>query len=482
MTSIEIQTVISTAADGRTRDLRYRQRQFISLHKWITSHRIDIETAACKDDNLSKLEAQLMVSLTLRELREQYEELDLKKTLDGEYSVKNGRNNGGGSSSEDLVYILPEAFTFFYSVMCAMCTCIAAGSCCVIELPTDFMHSSSVTRQCLIESLDMTAYGVTSTRPPSEILNRCLVIDQIGVLPSLTGRRTLRSQPQLGTVAVIDRTANLELATKEILCSRTFFSSGGPYAPSCILVNEYVEDDFVRLFREQLSTVNGHVAIEKRKDTNVVNEMVPKRASETIPQELLLNANGFRVIKVLGRDYLQVHGSRRANVIHLLATSSQDDAIDALNKDDQNPLLALYVFAGPRVAKYLTQFVRSNVSFVNHIPANLLVGPAAPIDYPVSPIARYRRHMMETPSPKFVTRLSGELDLQGLVREGLKMSQTLYNDSLQPLKPTGQPKEGDKNFFAQGMLTGFILLVLPLFTGVVVGTSYIVLKLYRHWR
>jgi hypothetical protein len=169
------------------------------------------------------------------------------------------------------------------------------------QLPTDLMHSSSVTRQCLIQSLDMTAYGVISTRPPSEFLNRCLIVDQVGVLPSLTGRRTLRSQPQLGAVAIIDRTANLELAAKEILCSRTFFSSRGPYAPSCILVNEYVEDDFVRLFRKQLSTVNGHVAIEKRNDTNVVNERAPKKTSEIIPQELLVDANGVRIIKILGR-------------------------------------------------------------------------------------------------------------------------------------------------------------------------------------
>jgi hypothetical protein len=72
------------------------------------------------------------------------------------------------------------------------------------------------------------------------------------------------------------------------------------------------------------------------------------------------------------RDDLKVHGSNQANVIHLLATSSHDDAIDTLNNGDQNNLLALYVFAAPPVAKYLTQFVRSNVSFVNHIPANLL--------------------------------------------------------------------------------------------------------------
>lgn len=88
---------------------------------------------------------------------------------------------------------------------------------------------------------------------------------------------------------------------------------------------------------------------------------------------------------------------------------------------------------------------------------------------------------METPNPKFVTRVSGEFDLQELVQAESKLGQALYNQSLQPLKPTGQPKAGDKNFFAQGMLTGLILLALPLLAGTLAGTTYTIMKLYRHW-
>jgi hypothetical protein len=90
--------------------------------------------------------------------------------------------------------------------------------------------------------------------------------------------------------------------------------------------------------------------------------------------------------------------------------------------------------------------------------------------------------MLETPSPKFVTRVPGELDLQDIAAVGSKVGQTLYNTSLQPLRSTGQPKEGDGNFFLHGMLTGFVFLVLPLLTGTVVGTSYAALKVYGHWK
>ena len=56
----------------------------------------------------------------------------------------------------------------------------------------------------------------------------------------------------------------------------------------------------------------------------------------------------------------------------LLAVSSLDDAIDIVGSKTSRPLLALYVFADPKSAKYLAQFIRADVSFINHIPASLL--------------------------------------------------------------------------------------------------------------
>jgi aldehyde dehydrogenase (NAD+) len=52
--------------------------------------------------------------------------------------------------------------------------------------------------------------------------------------------------------------------------------------------------------------------------------------------------------------------------------SSLDDAIDFLNSTFSTRLRALYAFADPKAAKYLAQFIRTDVSFVNHIPLSLL--------------------------------------------------------------------------------------------------------------
>lgn len=72
------------------------------------------------------------------------------------------------------------------------------------------------------------------------------------------------------------------------------------------------------------------------------------------------------------RDDLQPEATKDAHSIPLLAVSSYDDAIDALSQNHPKPLSALYIFAEPLAAKYLTQFIRTRASFVNHIPANLL--------------------------------------------------------------------------------------------------------------
>ena len=163
----------------------------------------------------------------------------------------------------------------------------------------------------------------------------------------------------------------------------------------------------------------------------------------------------------LPRVDLEARASTPTFKIPLLATSSHDDAIDAIESHHLEPLLALYVFAAPHAAKYLTQFIRSNVSFVNHIPANLLgtspdpwppksqkpltdndlVGPAAPLDYHVSPVGRYSHTMMEVPNPKFVNPPSGEPSIQQLTKESSKVAEAMYSRAFEATT-TNWPAKG----------------------------------------
>lgn len=104
------------------------------------------------------------------------------------------------------------------------------------------------------------------------------------------------------------------------------------------------------------------------------------------------------------------------------------------------------------------------------------------MDHHVSPAARYTHNMMQIPSPKFVTLPIDEPNLQQLTSKSCKVVETMYDQSIKPLPETGQPKDGDRNFFAQGFLTGFVVLALPLLAGTVGVTTYIARKAYSSWR
>lgn len=126
--------ILSAVADRRTRDLRFRQRQLISLHGWITKNVSALEVAISTDDEISIAEAQIVIGLALHDLKRNYESLDLRKELDVEFRIKNGRNNEDRRLPQEIVYVIPSNFTLFYGVMSVLCASVAAGSCCVIEV------------------------------------------------------------------------------------------------------------------------------------------------------------------------------------------------------------------------------------------------------------------------------------------------------------------------------------------------------------
>ena len=125
---------LSTVADRRTTNLRFRQHQLLFLRTWIDAHIPDLEAALKVDEGMSKAEAQLIIAMGLDDLRRNYDSLDLKSELDIEFRLRNNRENTERTVAEELVYVIPDRYTLFYSVMSSLCACIAAGSCCTVEV------------------------------------------------------------------------------------------------------------------------------------------------------------------------------------------------------------------------------------------------------------------------------------------------------------------------------------------------------------
>lgn len=125
---------LSTVTDRRTTNLRFRQHQLLSLRKWIDGHIPDFEAALKVDEDMSKAEAQLTIAMGLDDLRRNYDSLDLKSELDIEFRLRKGQDNSERTVAEELVYVIPDRYTLFYGVMSSLCACIAAGSCCTVEV------------------------------------------------------------------------------------------------------------------------------------------------------------------------------------------------------------------------------------------------------------------------------------------------------------------------------------------------------------
>lgn len=171
--------------------------------------------------------------------------------------------------------------------------------------------------------------------------------------------------------------------------------------------------------------------------------------------------------------------------------TSLEDAIDFLNSSlegstssQASSYLASYIFAQPPTAKYLSQFIRADASFVNTIPSALLVGPAAP-SFPQQPLNVNRRYTPEMfsicrPQAANETATSKQLgqalfaadDASSSKKDALSASQ-LADLAITPLKPTGQPLQHAKiGFFEQGIITGLGLAVTPILIGISTGAWF----------
>jgi hypothetical protein len=97
------------------------------------------------------------------------------------------------------------------------------------------MRVSSLLRSILPKALDSDTFAVVETRPDHDFLRSAVVLTQ-------------QSEPgELRTAAIVDRTANLDVAAVDLVISRFSFSGRSPYSPDVILVNDFCVQPFIDL-------------------------------------------------------------------------------------------------------------------------------------------------------------------------------------------------------------------------------------------
>ncbi|KAL4863663.1 hypothetical protein BDV12DRAFT_189501 [Aspergillus spectabilis] len=488
MSTTELSSVEIGAIEGRARNLRGRQHALRSLFAHLSARSDEFAQAIKAEESCPLHEAQVAVAVMLLDLRKHYDRLDLKTELTTEYKSKKGQSCPERRVATRIVYLIPDPAFLAFSVFSTLCAIIEAGSCCVVEIPITAQKSAQLVRQAITEALDKEAFAVVSQRAPSDFLARCVVVDQLGRLDaSQSFLRRVVSVPTARAIALIDRTAEVKLAAKEVVASRLAFGGKSHCAVDQVFVNEFVADEFLDAVAHELSKY------EKARMTAADTTSRWQRSAKVYHSTEIQDAEGgiaggscklvWRgqiglAVEVVDRSSRLLKSKTRASLIAAHRITSLDDVIDLCAADEER-LGPIYVFATGPEANYLSKFIESRATFINHIPAQLHIGPPFPVNYPVQLDLRFTRDMFEEPTPEIVPGerfypISKSI-FYGESPVGAKMIEAMSK----PLKPTGQTPAGAWGFFDQAVILGAAVYLLPLAVASVGGVAALGVVGYR---
>ncbi|KAJ5595734.1 hypothetical protein N7450_002192 [Penicillium hetheringtonii] len=460
---MELSRIVAAKIDGRTQNTRYRQTQFQRLQSILVENIAEIQDAIRTDSGHTRSEVRAEVVLALQELRTHYVSLDMSKDLEIEYRIKNGKDNLDASCGIGIVYIVPTTHTLFFSIISALTAALAAGNCIVLELPQTTMSLPVILRKILPDALDHDTFTIVSQRPDSSFMNNCFLVSQI----QSESPKGLLSPAASRTVAIVDRTANINEAAQALVAARFALGGRSVYAPDVVLVNEFAMKPFIEAVIQHssryLAGENGEARqqqISSRR--SALLDSIHKERSARV----LVSGSNWGVVEVQNRKSPLLKKKIEEKLLVVHPVTSLDDAID-MNFNET--FTATYAFAEPASAKYLTQFIDADISWVNHVPSHMLVGPALPRNTLYSHDTRYSREVFQIPRPQLINAPAKAYATQKiLANENTLKSDALWREAISPLSSMKQRAGFKIGFFEQGILTGVSLTLMSLIG--VVGT------------
>ncbi|KAJ5756979.1 uncharacterized protein N7511_007161 [Penicillium nucicola] len=449
---MDLSRILAANIDGRTQNTRYRQSQFQKLQSSLVKDIASIQDAIISDSGHTRTEVRAEIVLALQEIKTHYSSLSLEKDLEAEYRIARGKDSADARRGNGIVYIIPNTHTFFYSVISALSAALVAGNCIVLELLQTTSALPVLLRKILSEALDHDTFAITTQRPDSSFLNKALIVDQTGESSTSSG---LVSPATGRTVAIVDRTANIAEAAQALVAARFALGGRSPYSPDLVLVHEFAMKPFVEAVIQHASKYlageNGEARSLSRKSGLLDSIQKDRRA------RVLVSGSNWGVVEVQDRKSPLLQKKIAEKVLLVHPFSSLDDAIDT---NCNQTLAATYAFAAPSSAKYLTQFIDAHVSWVNHIPSHMLIGPAIPMNTIPSSETRYAKSQFELPRPQLIVPAPSSVQI--ILGNDTAKADTLWREAIAPLASTKQKPGFKIGFFEQGIITGGLITLASL--------------------
>ncbi|ORY71829.1 Aldehyde/histidinol dehydrogenase [Pseudomassariella vexata] len=450
--------------DGRTENIRYRQTQLRNLHSALRNEAASMCSALAKDSQTSNAEVETEYYLAMEAVRHFYDSLNFEEEYMKKYSITNGKDNTSRRLGVGLVVIRPTSHTRFYSIITPLAAAISAGNCIVLELEDNLLQVDAVLRKILPAALDINSFCLSKTIRDSSILEIAVLVDQTSTASSRSLTAQLCSSSITRTVAIVDRTADLQVAAKAITQARFSFGGTSPYAPDLVLVNEFVKEEFFEACSKYATLAFAKDSAVKKVNGNRSEDSRKAVAkAEERRQVASFGSNDFKLVQILDKSTSLMKMKISGRYLPIATCSGLIDAI--FNQQFENPLLAGYFFADPKSAKYLAQHLLCHISCINQIPIHLLVGPAAPMAHDADFSYRYSKDMLSVARPQYVEPPAEAFAMAKELLDGSKKTSTSKIRALAivPLKPTGQPANDHLGFFEAGLVTmGSIVLAIIL--------------------
>jgi hypothetical protein len=199
-------------------------------------------------------------------------------------------------------------------------------------------------------------------------------------------------------------------------------------------VNEFVKEEFLRAVIEEkrkLSVASG----TGKGNSGKMSDKIGQYTKTSTNARVVLEENDAVVLDLPTRGPELLEVKTEAPVLAIHAVKSLDDAIDFIGTAQAGPALAAYHFGNPQVGKYLAQFVDARVSFVNHVPRDLLIGPARPATHLLDYSAAYTIDMLSFPRPAYIRPSTLSIEMAGIMSSAnSSTASVLLEKAWSPLK------------------------------------------------
>lgn len=235
----------SAAIDGRVHNPFYRKVQLKKLHDKLADNATEIQKAIADDTGHRPAEVKAEYWLALRCVAESYTSIDPKQYLKDEYAIAASKDAPDAREPVGIVVIEPAIHTFAFSLLSALSPALAAGNCIVVQREQTMLKTPRLLLEIVESALDRDIVHVTSTKATdADIGHRHVRVLQNGS-PEPQLANHVVSRPEARVVAVVERDADLGAAAEALVRARFGLRGKSPYAPDIVLVNEWVQKDFL---------------------------------------------------------------------------------------------------------------------------------------------------------------------------------------------------------------------------------------------